>query len=187
MNICLCWVPGHRDIPGNCKADEFAREGTTTELQSLHYDYGIPIATLKLKFEEESIKEANLRWLNTTVCGQLKLIWCSTNKKRTLDLLFLKRNSIFKAIGVLTAHRLFGKHGNRLGITTSQLCTSCGETDEGETTEHFLCSCPALVSLRLKTLGNYFFDSPIEMSNKSIKDLICFINGTKWFTRTGST
>ena len=81
MNIWLSWVPGHRLIPGNCKADELAREGTTTtELQSLHNDYGIPIATLKLKFEEESIKEANLRWLITSVCGQLKLIWPSTNK-----------------------------------------------------------------------------------------------------------
>ena len=64
-------VSGHSDIPG--KADELARDGTTTELQSLHNDYGIQLATLKLKFEEESIK-ANLRWLNTTVCGQLKLI-----------------------------------------------------------------------------------------------------------------
>ena len=61
MNICLCWVTGHRDIPENCKADELTREGTTTELQSLPNDYGIVIATLKLKLEKESIKEANLR------------------------------------------------------------------------------------------------------------------------------
>ena len=121
----------------------------------------------------------------TTVCGQLKLIWPSTNKKRTLDLLSLKRNSIYEAI--LTGQRLFGKHGNRLGITTSHSCRSCGDTDDGETTEHFLCSCPVLASLRLKTLGNYFFDRTIEMSNNSIKDLMCFINGTKWFTRTDPT
>ena len=66
-------VPGHSAIPGNCKVDELARKGTTTELQSLHND------------------------------------------------------------------------------------------------------------------GNYFFDSPIEMSSNSIKDLMCFINGTKWFKRTDST
>ena len=146
---------GHRDIPGNCKADELAREGTTTELQSLHNDYDIPIATLKLNFEEESIREAILRWLNTSVCRQLKLVWPPINKKRTLDPLFLKRNNIFKAIG---------------------------DTDDGETTEHFLCSCPALAVVRLKTLENYFFENPIELSNTSIKDLMCFINGTKWFT-----
>ena len=64
---------GPRDIAGNCKVDELPREGTTTELQSLH-DYGIAIATLKLKFEEESFKEDHLRWLNTSVCRQLKLI-----------------------------------------------------------------------------------------------------------------
>ena len=37
------------------------------------------------------------------------------------------------------------------------------------------------------TLGNYFFDSPIDLSNTSIKDLMCFINGIKWLTRTNST
>ena len=164
MNICLYWVPGYRDMPGNCKADELVREGTTTELQSLYNDYGIPIVTLKVKYEEESIKETNLRWLNTSVCRQVKLIWPSTNKKRTLDLLSLKRSNIFKAISVLTEDWLFGKHGNKLGIITSQSCRSCGDTEDGETTEHFLCSCPALASLRLKTLGNYFFGSPIELS-----------------------
>ena len=144
---------------------------------------------LKLKFEE-SIKEAKLKWLNTSVCRELKLIWPSTNKKRTLDLLSLKRNNIYKAIGVLTGlvwHWLFGKHGNRLGIITSQSYRSCGDTDDGETTEHTLCSCPALALLRLKTLGNYFFDNPTELSNTSIKDLMCIINGTKWFTGTDST
>ena len=53
--------------------------------------------------------------------------------------------------GVLTEHWLFGKPGNKLGIITCQSCRSCGDTDDGETTEHFLCSCPALASLRLKT------------------------------------
>ena len=104
INICLCWVPGYRDISGNCKADELAREGTTTELQSLHNDYGIPIATLKLKFEEESIREANLRWLNTSVCRQLKLIWPSTNTKRTSDPLSPKRNNILEAFSILTGY-----------------------------------------------------------------------------------
>ena len=81
----------------------------------------------------------------------------------------------------------FGKHGNRLGIITSQSCRSCGDTDDCEITEHFRCSCPALASPRLRTLANYFFDSPIKLSNTSIKDLMCVTNGTKWFTRTKST
>ena len=100
----------------------------------------------------ETIKEANLRWLNTPGCNQLKLIWASINKKRTMDLLSLQRNNIFEAISVLTGYWLFGKHGNRLGIITSQSCRSCGDTDDGETTEHFeiisataQLSCPTLL------------------------------------------
>ena len=100
---------------------------------------------------------------------------------------FNDNNKILKSEYLEKGKSFFGKHGNRLGITTSHSCRSCGDTDEGETTEHFLCSCPALASLRLKTLGNYFFDSPIEMSRISIKDLMCFINGTKCFTKTDST
>ena len=78
--------------------------------------------------------------------------------KRTSNLLSLKRNKIFEAIGVLTGHWLFGKYGNKLGIITSQSYSFCGGTDVGETTEHFLGLCPALASLRLKTLGTYFFE-----------------------------
>ena len=65
-------------------------------------------------------------------------------------------------------------------ITTSQSCRSCGDTDDDETTEHLLCSCPALASLRVKTVENYyyFFNSPIKLSNTSIKVLMCFINGS---------
>ena len=62
-----------------------------------------------------------------------------------------------------------------------QSCRCCGDTDDAETTEHFLCSCPALALLRLKILENYFVDKPIELSNISIIDLMCFINGPKWF------
>ncbi|KAL7723310.1 hypothetical protein ACLKA6_014917 [Drosophila palustris] len=29
FEICLIWVPGHKDIPGNCIADELVRRGTT--------------------------------------------------------------------------------------------------------------------------------------------------------------
>ena len=39
----------------------------------------------------------------------------------------------------------------------------------------------------LKTLGNDFIDSGMELSNTSIKEVMRFNNGTKWFTRTDPT
>ena len=30
-DVSITWVPGHRDIPGNCRTDDFARRFTTIE------------------------------------------------------------------------------------------------------------------------------------------------------------
>ena len=57
--------PRSQNIAVNCKANELPRQATTTELQYLHHGYDIPISTLELKFEKESIKEAHLSCLNT--------------------------------------------------------------------------------------------------------------------------
>jgi len=32
LRINLIWVPGHRNIEGNCIVDELARQGTTAEI-----------------------------------------------------------------------------------------------------------------------------------------------------------
>jgi len=45
FTISLIWVPGHRDIVGNCIADELARQGTTKPLLPGEENVGIPMAT----------------------------------------------------------------------------------------------------------------------------------------------
>ena len=56
MNICLCWVTGHRDIRG--KADELAREGTTTDPHSSYNGYTIdPCQHLNLDLKHTVLKK----------------------------------------------------------------------------------------------------------------------------------
>lgn len=54
----IVWVPGRRDIPGNCKADELAREGTLLLTIKHAHDAGLPPFTakymLKLIFTREA-------------------------------------------------------------------------------------------------------------------------------------
>ena len=46
FNIHLIWVPGHRDIPGNCKADELAKNGTLLPNVRQKHNIGTPLAHL---------------------------------------------------------------------------------------------------------------------------------------------
>jgi len=48
FTISLIWVPGHRDIVGNCIAHELTRLGTTKPLLPGKENVGMPIATCKL-------------------------------------------------------------------------------------------------------------------------------------------
>jgi len=42
FTISFIWVPGHRDIVGNCIADELARQGTTKPLLPGEENVGMP-------------------------------------------------------------------------------------------------------------------------------------------------
>ena len=41
------WMPDHRNIPGNCLADELTRQGTTLSISLDMMNLGMPIATVK--------------------------------------------------------------------------------------------------------------------------------------------
>jgi len=48
LSINLIWVPGHRNIEGNCIADELARQGTAAGILRDKDTVGMPMSTCKL-------------------------------------------------------------------------------------------------------------------------------------------
>jgi len=75
-------VPGHRDIVGNCTADELARQGTIKPLLPGKENVGMPMATCKLNIKNYFNKLANTHWQNAPQCRISHQIWPVINNKK---------------------------------------------------------------------------------------------------------
>ncbi|KAL7724672.1 hypothetical protein ACLKA6_012330 [Drosophila palustris] len=162
FDICLIWVPGHQDIPGNCIADELARIGTTNVLLPDKEDTSMPLATCKLMLHYQSNHKSTLRWQAILVGRVARQTWPKIDKARTVALCNLSRRNCSLVVRSLTGH------------------WSCRDEEEEESQEHFFCSCPALSSRRLRTLGKPFLDSLGGLSAISPRKIALFIQLSNW-------
>lgn len=185
FTINLLWVPGHRDIEGNCKADELARLGTTLPILADKRNIPIPLATCKWLIDKHILKSANTAWNQSSTCATTRLTWPEWNMGRTKRLLQLNRKDVRSLIGVLTGHCLIGRHASRLGAPYHDYCRSCQEVEEEESVEHLLCGCMALCRRRLNTLGQPFLDDIAEISKIKLTKIVSYIKATGWFNEDG--
>jgi len=182
FTISLIWAPGHRDIVGNCIADELARQGTIKPLLPEKENVGMPMATCKLNIKNYFNKLANTHWQNAPQCRISHQTWPVINNKKTSELLKFSRTGCGMLIRALTGHWLVGTHAGRLKASQNGFCRSCREEEEEETVEHLLCFCPALCRLRLKHLGSPFIDDLTEISKINLKNISAFIKSSGWKT-----
>ena len=174
-------MPRHRDIPGNCKADELARTGTTLQILEEFAYIGAPLSTCKLWLRQEAIKQSNERWARIDTCRVARQIWPRYDLRRSKYLLALERKRLSTLVSVLTGHCLIGEHARRLGINSNDFCRSCGDEKEVESVEHLLCDCPALSKRRLVILGSAFLGSLTDLSGTDIRTIDKFVYQTGWF------
>jgi hypothetical protein len=77
--------------------------------------------------------------------------------------------------GLPTGHSTLRRHLHIMGLMDSPLCMKCGAGEE--TSDHVLCECEALVTLRHIYLGSFFLD-PEDVRGLSLRAI--------WnFRRTG--
>jgi len=120
LRINLIWVPGHRNIEGNCIADKLARQGTTADFLRDKDTVGMPMATCKLHLRQRLYTHSNNRWNLISTCH---------NSKRTKTLRQCSREDISTLLNALTGHCLIGTHAHRLGFSNHDFCRSCKQID----------------------------------------------------------
>jgi len=151
--VLLRWVPGHMNIMGNETADELAKAGALKVHCKSDPQVGIAPAVGKTAIHEWAKAVHSQDWKELRRCRQSKQFIDSLPLasvcKATLN---LTRNRLRLLVGIITGHCGLNRHLNLLRVAESATCDFCHL--EEETAEHFVCSCPAFMDLRLSTFGN---------------------------------
>ena len=131
---------------------------------------------MKVQLRRETEDSHQRRWNGLTSCRQAKEFLVGCNLKTTKFLLSLSRARLRTLAGVLTGHTCLNYHLNKIGMISDSTCGGCGL--EPETARHFICTCPALRTLRTKYLGD-FYVTPEEQSKLDLTSVLSFIERSK--------
>lgn len=177
----LYWVPGHRDIPGNERADELAKRGASLDAGA--FEEVLPPLQHRYNMVDEFLyRNSNLRWHNAKGCRVSKKLWPNFNPSRTESLLSRTRTECSTLMGVLTGHCWLRDHAHRIGLYEDNKCSHCKVTGSVESVEHLLCSCPALARKRFYCLGSYFLGDLADASSLPIGGMANYTKSWNFLT-----
>ena len=176
-SVKLQWIPAHRGIDGNEKADQLAKSGSNSLYIGPQPSYPIPYSRVKAEVNGEVRKESNSLWTNNGECRQTKMFipdW--RNRAMGENLMKLSKPELRDLVQVVTGHGNFSKHRHRCGKSVLPTCKYCGEGEE--TAEHHLAHCKGFSTQR----HNAFGKTKVERGNfprLPVKSIVLFNKGTK--------
>lgn len=157
QKVKICWVKAHAGNPGNEIADLLAKKGAITTTMEPEPIVPVPSSYIDCDISRETEKRWTARWHSYGAARQCKLFWPAANIIRSKALLKENREDFGGMVQLLTGHNHLNRHKHLLKEVDSPECRFCLE--EEETSEHLLCSCPALMSLRQKAQGTRLTNS----------------------------
>lgn len=172
--VTVLWVPGHTGITGNEKADDLARSGSKETF--IGPEPCIPVSTsIQFHMIKNWKKERFMNhWQSLNTARQAR-ISITPNLNNAKYYLSLSRHNLKRLTEVLTGHNKLNKHLHTMGLTASPNCNEC---DDPETSEHFLCKCPAYIMQRAKILGAYILPYR-SIHSLAPSAILKFMNDTK--------
>lgn len=177
--VTLIWVPGHKGISGNEKADELARIAATSNFIGPEPMFGTSVSARKDIIKEWVRREHLKAWKNYTGARHTKMFCTAPTKEVSQNLLNLKRSDIKMVIEAITNHCGLNKYLFDIGCTDDPKCL-CGLGDE--TSSHLISVCPRYRFFRRTILGKSELSlEDLSLSSLNICNLVNFLKKTKRF------
>jgi ribonuclease HI len=176
-HVMLKWVPGHRGIEGNEKADQLAKEGAVRPFYGPEPVCGISRATARDAAKKWAREEHQKQWQLIPGQRHSKRLIKNSSQALTRSLLLLGRKEIRLAVAFLTGHGHFRKHLQTVQLLDgAPACRLCGQFDE--TATHIIFECEALGVRRRRLFGTSEIDS--SRFPKIVKLLLELVRGSSW-------
>jgi ribonuclease HI len=176
--VLVAWVPGHTGNPGNERADQLAKSGSSSSFVGPEPVVGVSTALRKTALQTWIRRQHHSRWRGLTDCRQARELFEGPNLRFTRGLLSLPKQMVRTVVGAITGHNLLNRHKVIMRLQQVSTCTACQE--EPETSLHFLGQCPAWSRLRQRYMGSFLME-PGQIRKQELGSLVSFIKGTKRF------
>ena len=127
-------------IPGNYRADELSRRGTTIELSDEFSNLGTPMRTCKLKIDNTIVDSVKYRRVASDTGRTARKIWLRLDEGRTMSLLKIQRGALSVVVGVIKGHCIMGTHARLIGLghLANDFCRSYRDEEEEKTVTQLL-------------------------------------------------
>ncbi|XP_066909368.1 uncharacterized protein [Halyomorpha halys] len=145
------WVPRHKGIKGNERADYLARKGSEYVPLTPEPISGISLSHAKRHIKKIAESKAGLLWRNTRGIEQSKMFLKGPCPKRSNCLLNMDRSILRWVTDLYTGHCQLNKHLYKMRLIESPICRFCRK--EEETAYYIICKCDAVARTRFLFFG----------------------------------